>query len=83
MEKQKAKRIVLGEGEIVGHKHILESKRDIEFEQNGDRITFMLNEMGILTHDEHDKMVFPAGEYVSYNQVEFNPFDQTVQRVFD
>jgi len=39
--------------------------------------------MGILTHDEHDKMVFPKGNYKSYNQVEFNPFDNTVQRVFD
>jgi hypothetical protein len=80
---QKAKRIVLGEGEIVGHKHILESKSDIEFQQTDNSISFMLKEMGILTHDEHDKMVFPPGDYRSYNQVEFNPFDQTVQRVFD
>jgi hypothetical protein len=83
MEKKKARRIVLGEGEIVGHKHILESKSDIEFEQTQESITFMLNSMGILTHDEHDRMVFPAGQYRSYNQVEFNPFDNTVQRVFD
>ena len=83
MEKKKARRIVLGEGEIVGHKHILESKSDIEFEQTQESITFMLNSMGILTHDEHDRMVFTPGKYISYNQVEFNPFDNTVQRVFD
>lgn len=81
--KQKAKRIVLGEGEIVGHKHILESAENITFEQTDESITFMLNTLGVLTHDEHDKMVFQAGTYRSYNQVEFNPFDQTVQRVFD
>lgn len=80
---QKAKRIVLGEGEIVGHKHILESEKDIVFEQTDDSIKFMLNSMGVLTHDEHDRMVFGPGSYVSYNQVEFNPFDNTVQRVFD
>lgn len=80
---QKAKRIVLGEGEIVGHKHILESKQDISYEQTQESITFMLNAMGILTHDEHDRMVFEPGRYRSYNQVEFNPFDQTVSRVFD
>ena len=80
---KKAKRIVLGEGEIIGHKHILESKKDIQFAKEGDEITFMLNEMGILTHDEHAKMVFSAGVYRSYNQVEFNPFDNTVNRVFD
>lgn len=80
---EKANRIVLGEGEIVGHKHVLESKTAIEFQKTQDIISFMLKEMGILTHDEHDKMIFPKGHYRSYNQVEFNPFDNTVQRVFD
>lgn len=80
---QKAKKIVLGEGEIIGHKHILESKKELEYEQKNDSTTFMLKDMGILTHDEHDKMVFPKGKYRSYNQVEFNPFDNTIQRVFD
>jgi len=80
---QKAKRIVLGEGEIIGHKHILESKKDLNYKQTPDHITFMLKDMGILTHDEHDKMVFPKGKYRSFNQVEFNPFDNTIQRVFD
>lgn len=83
MSQKKAKRIVLGEGEIVGHKHILESTKDINYQETQDSITFMLNSMGILTHDEHDKMVFEPGKYRSYNQVEFNPFDETVQRVFD
>jgi hypothetical protein len=82
MEK-KAKRIVLGEGEVAGHKHILESDTNINYNDSGETITFMLNSMGILTHDEHDRMVFEPGNYRSYNQVEFNPFDQTVQRVFD
>jgi hypothetical protein len=80
---QKAKRIVLGEGEVIGHKHILESEKDIEYDQTQDSITFMLNSLGVLTHDEHDRMVFEKGSYRSYNQVEYNPFDQTVQRVFD
>jgi hypothetical protein len=80
---QKAKRIVLGEGEIIGHKHILESEKDMEYAQVDDSITFMLKSMGILTHDEHDKMVFKPGKYRSYNQVEYNPFDNTIQRVFD
>ena len=79
----KAKRIVLGEGEIIGHKHILESKKDIEYSVDDNGITFELKELGILTHDEHAKMIFPKGKYRSYNQVEFNPFDNSVQRVFD
>lgn len=79
----KSKRIVLGEGEIIGHKHILESNKDIEWSQDINGIDFMLKDMGILTHDEHAKMVFQKGNYRSYNQVEFNPFDNTVSRVFD
>ena len=79
----KAKRIVLGEGEIIGDKHILESKKDMEYMDTNDSISFMLKDMGILTHDEHDKMVFKPGKYRSYNQVEYNPFSNQVQRVFD
>ena len=61
----------------------LDSKKEIEYEATADSITFMLEEMGVLTHDEHDRMVFEAGTYHSYNQVEFNPLDQTISRVFD
>lgn len=81
--KQKAKRVVLGEGEIFDHKHILVSDKDIEFEKTATALRFDLKGTGVLSHDEHAKMVFPAGSYTSYNQVELNPFDGTVQRVFD
>jgi hypothetical protein len=30
---KKAKRIVLGEGEIIGHKHILESKKEMQYQE--------------------------------------------------
>ena len=81
--KQTTKRLVLGEGEVVGHKHVLESKSDIAYERTQDHIKFMLSGMGILTHDEHDRMVFDKGTYYSFNQVEFNPFSKTIERVFD
>ena len=85
---QKSKRLILGQGEgrdATGQikKHVLDSKSNIEYDTTTDSITFMLADMGILTHDEHDKMVFPKGNYRSYNQVEFNPFNNTIQRVFD
>ena len=77
---EKAKRIVLGEGEIIGHKHILESERDIAYENTGDSIKFMLNSLGVLTHDEHDRMVFEAGKYRK-TYVHFRNLDGIVQRV--
>jgi glutaminase len=82
-EVKKAKRIVLGEGEVVGHKHILECESEIEFQEINDAIAFELKSIGILTHDEHARMVFPAGKYVSYNQVEYDPFNGSISRVYD
>ena len=80
---QKTKRLVLGEGEIAGHKHVRQSTSDIKYDTSEAGIDFILKSVGVLTHDEHDRMVFEAGRYRSVNQVEFNPFDQTVSRVFD
>lgn len=85
---QKSKRLILGQGEgrdATGQikKHVLDSKSNIKYEQSKDSITFMLADMGILTHDEHDKIIFRKGKYRSYNQVEWNPFSNDVQRVFD
>lgn len=82
-KQQKTKRLVLGEGEVVGHKHVLESKKNITYDRTTDNIKFMLNDLGVLTHDEHDRMVFEKGTYYSFNQVEFNPFTKTIERVFD
>lgn len=83
MYKDKAKRIVLGEGETIGHKHVLESSQEFGYEKTGDSIDIMLKTMGVLTHDEHDRIVLQKGRYRSYHQVEFNPMDGTVNKVFD
>ena len=83
MYTEKTKRLVLGEGETIGHKHVLESNSDVQLSKTNDNICIMLNGMGILTHDEHDRIVLKPGKYRSYNQVEFNPMDNTVNRVFD
>ena len=88
MKKETTKTLVLGEGEgrdATGEikKHVLNSKNSISYTRNRQSIDFELKALGVLTHDEHAKMIFEQGQYRSYNQVEFNPFDQTVQRVFD
>ena len=85
---KRTKRLILGEGEgrdAQGQikKHVLDSNATIEYEIDDKGISFMLKSMGILTHDEHAKMVFSEGRYRSYNQVEFNPFDNSINNVFD
>lgn len=83
MDTQKTRRLVLGEGETLGHKHVLESASAFEFDRTDDSITILLKSVGILTHDEHDLMVLAPATYRSYHQVEFNPMDNSVNRVFD
>ncbi|WP_343566249.1 hypothetical protein [Sphingobacterium sp.] len=83
MYTNKSKRLVLGEGETIGHKHVLECSKAISYEKSDDNIRLFLSGIGILTHDEHDRIVLKSGKYRSYNQVEFNPMDETVNRVFD
>jgi hypothetical protein len=79
-----ARRIILGEGEVVGHKHALESKSVIKYQDDNDsHMPFILTSQGVLTHDEHDRMIFSPGKYRSYHQVEFNPMTQNISRVFD
>jgi hypothetical protein len=83
MYNNKTKRLVLGEGETIGHKHVLESSENISYEKSDDNIRLFLSGTGVLTHDEHDRIVLGAGRYRSYNQVELNPMDGTVNSVFD
>ena len=82
-KKHVAKRVVLGEGEVVGHKHILQSEEDILVEQTNSCIKYLLKGTGVLTHDEHDRIVHTPGKFRSYHQVELNPLDGTVSIVFD
>lgn len=57
MYNNQSKRLVLGEGETIGHKHVLESSQEISYEKSDDNIRLFLSGMGILTHDEHDRML--------------------------
>ena len=36
-----------------------------------------------ITHDEHAKMVLEPGTYSKTNQMEFDPFNNTVSYIFD
>ena len=83
MYTEKSKRLVLGEGETIGHKHVLESKKTMQFVRKSDSIALQLAALGVLTHDEHDRVVCTPGRYRRYNQVELNPMDNTVNQVFD
>ena len=68
-------------------KHIMKSqKSDISVEKvsgDGQSITFKVQNQVLITHTEHDLLALSHGRYSKTNQVEFNPFDNTVAYVFD
>lgn len=78
------KRLVLATGEGA-NTHAVNSKTPIVYENKGDQIIKFTveNDNVLLTHEEHGTMLFKSGTYYKTNQVEFNPFNNTVSYVFD
>lgn len=84
MEIQQSKRVVLASGEGA-HTHAVNSDIAIDFTHMGNEtIKFEVKaKNAVITHDEHDRIVLSQGVYYKTNQVEFNPFTNTVSYVFD
>lgn len=78
--KTKQLKLALGEG---SHTHIMESKKEITYEQFGEVLEFVLADQGIITHEEHDKIILQPGSYTKYPQTEYDPFSQSMRAVFD
>lgn len=80
---KKSKKVLLKIGEGL-HSHIMECKKEIEFEENTESITLNLKDLGIIVHDEHDSIKdLPKGKYESTSQVEYDPFLQNIRNVYD
>ena len=79
----KTKTLILALGEST-NTHVLNSKKDIDYSNGRDEsIHFLLKDTGVITHEEHDRIVLNEGFYTKTNQVEFNPFDNTISKVYD
>ena len=79
-------RIVLAHGEATGHHHALETSEPVDWwkeEDKDDRnrrlagltgkLYFSLPTGGTVTHQEHDSIVLPAGNYRVSRQREYSP----------
>jgi hypothetical protein len=80
----KAKSLVLTPGG-ESSKHLLVCEKNIEYNTVGDdqTIHFEIMDTAVIKHTEHGHMHLEPGRYVKTNQVEFNPFTNTVSYVFD
>ena len=67
-------------------KHIMKSSRAFGYTVLADGQQFELyvgSEAAVIEHDEHAKMVLYKGQYRKTNQMEFDPFNNTVSYIFD
>jgi hypothetical protein len=74
---KRQKEVVLALGEVTGHSHRLNSDSgDILLcEDNNGSNLFELNSQGILTHEEHETIKLPPGQYISIIQTEYDPIE--------
>jgi hypothetical protein len=83
MELKQSKKIILATGEGA-NTHAINSKTLISYEDMGNEtIKMTLSDVSTITHEEHGTIVLGPGVYYKTNQVEFNPFNNTVSYVFD
>jgi len=64
-------KVILAEGEVTGHNHVLEAKNMITW---GDFVCIPDGETGVLSHPDHDPepvAVVPAGTYQIVHQREY------------
>jgi hypothetical protein len=70
-------RIVLAEGEVTGHFHAIADDpatlfRQSDVDEMADRFLRVEREVAV-THDEHDTITLPPGDYVVRRQREYAP----------
>ena len=77
--------LVLAEGEITGHCHrITQGKAELQINALlGLMILKVISEQAILSHEEHQEIILPMGEYTVRRQREWDWYKEEVRRVAD
>jgi len=79
----KSNRIVLASGDFA-NTHAIVSDKQLQYEHlENSVIKFNVTKDATITHEEHDIIKLSPDVYYKFNQVEFNPFNNTVSFVFD
>jgi hypothetical protein len=78
------KRVILETSEGANTHAVNATNKPIDYSQlENNAVMFIVHDKAVVTHEEHDKIVLDKGTFYKTNQVEFNPFDNTISRVFD
>lgn len=80
-KKIETKKLVIAEGEVTGHHHVLLAETDSII--LGDRTLFTVKGKAKLVHPEHDTIEFGAGTYLVVNEREYNYVEKMLEKVRD
>lgn len=65
--------LTLAEGEVTGHKHRISKGQAQLYEQNGTLYLRVFSETALLTHEEHNAIAIPQGNWMVRIQREYEP----------
>lgn len=74
-------RLVIAEGEVTGHAHVLVA--EVGTQIRGNKTKFTLTGKAKLIHQEHDTIEFQPGTYVVLNEREHDYVEKTFKQVKD
>ncbi|MFB2836359.1 hypothetical protein [Floridanema evergladense] len=73
IEGEQLPHLALAEGEVTGHKHRISEGEAELYERNGTLYLKVLSPTALLTHEEHQKIAIPQGNWVIRIQREYEP----------
>ena len=76
-------RIVLAEGEVTGHAHVITDVKNVNFYENDGKKYIDVLAPANLTHEEHNTLVIPVGYYEIDQVKEYDPFEEEIRKVRD
>lgn len=83
-EAEVGERLVVADGEVTGHSHSMSRRTAKAYRRGmttGNQRYIRVSEPTTLTHEEHDAIIVPAGDYELVPQLEYTPGE--IRRVSD
>lgn len=74
---------ILAEGEVTGHYHQAIGDDVSVLEMDGDTRLLTAPNGAEITHQEHNKITLPPGDYIRSIVVEHDPFAEEIRQVRD
>lgn len=75
--------LVIAEGELTGHKHVVTSGEATLYEENGVLYLHVDSDEAVITHEEHKSVTIPKGDWEIGIVQEYDHFAEEARRVKD